>query len=221
MGDKFSREFRLRFQGDRSCVKGLLDFYRPFVEPYLDPEKGEGPSAIDLGCGRGEWLEILSEMGFRASGVDTDEYAMAECGELGFKVEKKDVLDALGDCRSDSLQVVSGFHIAEHIHFDKLRELVLEAFRVLMPGGMLILDTPNPENLYVNSVNFNYDPGHVKPIPPMLLSFLAESAGFQRVKTIRLHERPKLNEKSSAGCADGFQHELFGGCPETRSSPIF
>ena len=88
--------------------------------------------------------------------------------------------------------VVSGFHIIEHLPFNVLQQLFVEAKRVLKPGGLLIFETPNPENIVVGSCSFHLDPTHLQPIPPGLLNFLPEYYGFARFKILRLQEDKNL-----------------------------
>ena len=76
---------------------------------------------------------------------------------------------------------------------NSLQILVKEAFRVLKPGGLLILETPNPENLLVSTTEFYLDPTHNKPIPPKLLYFLAEYNGFARIKLLRMQESRSIS----------------------------
>ena len=110
-------------------------------------------------------------------------------------------LSALPD---ESQAVVSAFHVVEHITFDQLGTLVAEALRVLKPGGLLIMETPNPENIVVATRNFYLDPTHQRPIPSMLLAFVAEYAGFSRVKTLRLQESKELVNKGDVSLQDVF-----------------
>ena len=184
MSGGFYRAFEDEHRGSRDIIKERQRVYLPFIQPlkelYPDSE------ALDLGCGRGEWLELLTESGFQAQGVDLDDGMLAVCRERGLKVQTKDAIAGLKECADQSQSVVSGFHLAEHIPFDVLQTLVSEALRVLKPGGILILETPNPENIVVGTANFYLDPTHKQPIPPLLLSFLAEHLGFSRVKVIRL-----------------------------------
>jgi O-antigen chain-terminating methyltransferase len=84
--------------------------------------------------------------------------------------------------------LVSAFHLAEHLPFDLLQTLIDESLRILAPGGLLILETPNPENIVVGTANFYLDPTHQRPIPLQLLSFIAEYSGFAKVKVLRLQE---------------------------------
>ena len=190
----FYRAFEDRHRGPRELIKARQRVYLPFIEPlrsiYRDAK------AIDLGCGRGEWLELLQDAGFDARGVDQDDNMLAACRELGLNAAAADALAALKALPDESQLVVSGFHIAEHIQFSDLQTLVQEALRVLKPAGLLILETPNPENMVVGTVNFYLDPTHQKPIPPELLSFLPEYYGFAKVKVVRLQEDKALSGKA-------------------------
>ncbi|RMO80977.1 Chromosome segregation ATPase [Pseudomonas syringae pv. philadelphi] len=186
----FYRAFEDRYRGSRELIHERQQVYVPFLEPLkqLYPEC----SALDLGCGRGEWLEILVQNGFQALGIDLDAGMLEACNALGLPVEKVDALEKLKSMPDESLTVVSGFHIAEHIPFDDLKVLVAEALRVLKPAGLLILETPNSENLVVGTQTFYLDPTHNCPIPHLLLSFLAEYSQFSRSQLLRLQEPETL-----------------------------
>ena len=193
MKKNFYRAFEDRYRGSRELIAGRLQFYRPFIEPLV-AEFGR-VSAIDLGCGRGEWLELMLSAGLDARGIDLDEGMLQSCVDLGLPAEKGEAIARLRALPSKSQAIVSAFHVVEHIPFDALEDLVSEAKRVLLPGGLLILETPNPENIMVATCSFYLDPTHQRPIPPNLLSFVAEYAGFERVKVIRLQESKELAAK--------------------------
>lgn len=194
--DDFYRAFEDRFRGSRELIRSRLTVYLPFIEP-LKSVYGE-PAAVDLGCGRGEWLELLAENGFDARGVDLDEGMLAACRERGLPATQGDAIAFLQELPDESQAIVSGFHIAEHLPFAQLQLLVREALRVLKPAGLLILETPNPENFSVSSLTFHLDPTHRNPLPPALLSFLPEHYGFARVKVLRLAEQPELRDSDTA-----------------------
>jgi SAM-dependent methyltransferase len=198
--DCFYRSFEEKFRGSREQIKSRLRFYLPFLEPFKQTQPC--PKAVDLGCGRGEWLELLAENGFSAQGIDLDDGMLAACRERGLSFEKADAIDCLKRLPDASLAIVSGFHIAEHLPFADLRTLVQESARVLKPGGLLILETPNPENLRVAGTNFYLDPTHERPLPPDLLKFLAEYYGFARIKIVRLQEPAELRAKASITLMD-------------------
>ncbi len=186
MTDGFYRAFEDKHRGSRQSIKERQRAYLPFIRPLA--EIYAGVQTLDLGCGRGEWLELLVEAGFDARGVDLDDGMLAECRTRGLNVQTQDALTALKSLPDASQAIVSGFQFAEHIPFEVLQEVVREALRVLRPAGLLVLETPNPENVVVGTTNFYLDPTHEKPLPPLLIEFLPEYYGFYRVKTLRLQE---------------------------------
>lgn len=208
MLDGFYRAFEDRFRGSREMIRDRLKVYLPFIEPLKSIE--EQPAAVDLGCGRGEWLELLRDNGFDARGVDLDEKMLAACHERGLAATKGDAITFLEKLPNESCVIVSGFHIAEHLPFSQLQVLVHEAFRVLKPAGFLILETPNPENFKVSSLTFHLDPTHRNPIPPALLAFLPEYFGFSRYEVIRLNESPVLRESHAAS----LEEVMTGASPD-------
>ncbi|NDV87924.1 methyltransferase domain-containing protein [Aurantimonas aggregata] len=189
--DIFYRSFEERFRGSRQLIKGRLQVYRPFLGALH--EAGLAGKAVDLGCGRGEWLEVLQDAGFQAQGVDLDEGMLAACYERDLPAVYGNALEFLSTLPDVSQSVVSGFHIAEHLSFDDLRKVVEETFRVLTPGGLLILETPNPENLRVSTLTFHLDPTHNRPIPPDLMEFLAVYNGYSRHIILRLQAEMDLD----------------------------
>ncbi len=200
LSDGFYRAFEEKYRGSRELIKSRLRVYLPFIEPLKTAYSTS--SVVDLGCGRGEWLELLSERGFAPHGVDLDEGMLAACYERGLQASKGDAINFLKALPDASQLVVSGFHIAEHLPFADLLELVQEALRVLRPAGLLILETPNPENLRVAGTSFYLDPTHHHPLPPELLSFLPPHIGFARTKVIRLQERPELLKSARVSLND-------------------
>lgn len=200
MSDNFYRAFEDRYRGSRDLIKSRLAAYAPFYDPLaaLYP----GARVIDLGCGRGEWLELLGEQGFKPFGVDLDDGMLAACRERGLQVELTDALSALRATRSASVAMVSAFHLVEHIPFEMVQDLIREARRVLLPGGLLVMETPNPENLVVGASSFYMDPSHLRPIPPPLLDFVVGFAGFARQKVLRLQEAKQLHEGHPIGLID-------------------
>lgn len=196
MSNDFYRAFEEKFRGSRDLIKLRLQAYQPFIEPLK--QLYPAPQVIDLGCGRGEWLEILRELGFSAVGIDLDDHMLALCRERGLNVRTGDALSALKEVPDSSQSIVSGFHFAEHLKFADLQIVIQEALRVLRPGGLLILETPNPENVMVASTTFYLDPTHQRPIPFQLLAFLVEYQGFKRVVKVGLNEEKQKLKNISA-----------------------
>lgn len=190
MEDLFYRAFEEKYRGSRDLIKERLRVYLRFVAPLS--ESCPAVPVLDLGCGRGEWLELLHELRIPAHGIDMDEGMLGACRERGLSVTHGDAIAHLQTRPDQSALVVTGFHIAEHLPFAALQTLMAQARRVLVPGGLLILETPNPENLLVGAAHFYIDPTHQRPLPWQLLTFLAEHQGFGPVKLLRLQEEPRL-----------------------------
>lgn len=193
MSDNFYRAFEDKHRGSRELIKSRLEIYLPFIEKIKEIQPK--PKTIDLGCGRGEWLELLSENDCEAQGIDLDEGMLQACTQRGFNVKRQDAIEALRNLDDASISVVSGFHIVEHLPFEVLQTLVQESLRVLKPGGILIMETPNPENIKVATENFYLDPTHIKPIPSALLTFLPEFYGYNRTKVLRLQESKEIEKE--------------------------
>ncbi len=190
--DKFYKSFEDKFRGQRSEIKKRLLAYEPFLQ--ILKQQDEKPAAVDLGCGRGEWLEILKQNGFAARGCDVSEEMIKECEKNVLEAKKQGAIEFLSELEDSSLALVSAFQLVEHLEFSELCELIKQARRVLKDGGILILETPNPENLRVATLNFYLDATHVKPIPPMLLEYLCEFEGFNNTFMMRLNSNLNFSE---------------------------
>ncbi|RZD17594.1 MAG: class I SAM-dependent methyltransferase [Candidatus Acididesulfobacter diazotrophicus] len=184
--DAMYATFEDKFRGTREDIKNRQKVYLPFVQEAYD--KTVGASIIDVGCGRGEWLELLKESGFDAKGIELNKIMINICNELNLSVVEADAIDYLRSLPANSLCVVTGFHIIEHLPFKTLITLFDESFRVLKPGGIVIFETPNPENLIVGACTFYTDPSHIKPLVPATMQFIAEERGFSKVEIKRLHK---------------------------------
>ena len=105
-----------------------------------------------------------------------------------------DAISYLENTESSSIGAITGFHIVEHIPFPQLLKLFQEAYRCVTRNGVVIFETPNPENLTVGSTTFYLDPSHLKPLPPDLLKYAMQSSGFRDVEILRLHELKKTKD---------------------------
>jgi SAM-dependent methyltransferase len=179
------------FRGSRADIQRNLEVYIPYLEEARAGERSR--PVLDLGCGRGEWLELLRERHFHGRGVDWNRAMVSGCRERQLDVERQDVLEYLRSLPASSLGAVTGFHIVEHLAFEKLIEVLDEVTRVLKPGGIAIFETPNPENVLVGSYNFYIDPTHRNPIPAATLRFLVEARGLCPVQVLFLHPCPESN----------------------------
>lgn len=184
--DALYAAFEDKFRGSPSEIRERQEIYLPYVQKIAN-RKGAQVDAIDIGCGRGEWLEIMKSAGHNAQGVDTNATMVARCREAGLAAVESDGIAFLAAQPPASADVITAFHVVEHISFGALIHLIDEARRVVRPGGLLILETPNPENVIVGACGFYMDPTHKRPIPPELLSFFVEFRGFEEIEILRLH----------------------------------
>ena len=174
--DAFYVAFEDQFRGSREEILNRLKVYLPLIE---EVKVGTLDNPIlDVGCGRGEWLELLRKAGYAARGIDINRVMLEQCRARGLEVIEADVLSYLQSLADSSLGAVTGFHIVEHLPLGILIKLFEETFRVLKSGGLLIFETPNPRNILVGSGDFYRDLTHRNPIHPDTINFLAETQGF-------------------------------------------
>lgn len=185
--DNFYVEFERKFRGSREDIRDRLKVYLPYLESFIgDPTA----RIVDVGCGRGEWLGLLKDSGITAVGIDLNQSMVSECQDRGLTAYYADAVDYLRQQPAESLSAVTGFHIIEHLPFEVQINLFDEALRALKNDGMVIFETPNPENLYVGSCSFYTDPTHLHPVVPSVAEFMAGQRGFARVELLRLHPFP-------------------------------
>ena len=199
------------FRGSRQEIKELLSVYLPKLT-----EAGIGSESmpiLDVGCGRGEWLELLREHQLHGSGIDLNRVVLAICRERGLPVMEADAIEHLRSLPEASLGAVTAFHVMEHLALPQLLDLLDAARRALKPGGVAIFETPNPNNVFVSSRYFYLDPTHRHPIPPLLGRFLAEARGFERVEILELHPWPAEHhvDTSTGGDVAARFNECFYG----------
>ena len=186
--DAIYLHFEDEFRGTREEIKARVAVYLP---KFRDAGAGtEASPILDLGCGRGELLEVLRTEGLVASGVDTNRAAVEQCRQQGLSVELGDAFDVLRKLPEASLGGLAALHVVEHLPFPLVLKLLDEALRVLRPGGVAIFETPNPKNVLVGSSNFYIDPTHRNPVHPLTLRHLMEARGLVGVETMMLHPLP-------------------------------
>lgn len=183
--DAFYLAFENRFRGTREDVTEKLKVYLPLIAQA----KIGTPDApiLDVGCGRGEWLNLLHQTGYTAKGIDINRAMIEECEASGIEVIESDVIAYLQSLPDASLGVITGFHIIEHLPFALLLKLFSEVARTLQPDGLAIFETPNPQNLLVGACDFYSDPTHQRPLYPETVQFLLSYQGLSNVKLLHLN----------------------------------
>lgn len=169
---------------------------------YLAYFAGHDPVA-DLGCGRGEFLEVARSHGISSYGVDSDPSAVEACRTLGLDARQEDLFAHLAGLTDEALGGVFCSQVVEHLPADLIPRLMREVARVLGPGGVAVVETPNPASFATHVHSFWRDPTHVRPVPEPALSFAARTAGLvvERVRWLSVppeHERLAPIEVSSA-----------------------
>jgi len=180
--------FEEKYRGSPDNIRERLGYYLPFLKDALNSAATKtSRTVVDVGCGRGEWLNLLKENGFEAVGIDTNLHNINSCREHGLTVHHEDAIAWLARQEDESLGCICAFHVIEHLDFSQLNYFIDHALRCLCPGGLILLETPNPENLLVGTNTFYLDPTHVRPLPPGLMDFLLSYKGFHKVTLHRMH----------------------------------
>lgn len=203
--DSLYASFEDHFRGSREEITNRLQVYLPLLR-----EAGISTGILDIGTGRGEWLEVLRQEGMEGRGVDTNSVQVEACAARKLEVIHGDALDYLRGLPDATLNAVTGFHVIEHLEFGALVSLVDEIMRTLAPGGMVIFETPNPENVSVGTHNFYVDPTHRNPLPIPIMKFLFESRGFSRIEIIRLHPSETPRVKGNTDLIERFNEYFYG-----------
>ena len=178
--------FENNFRGARYNVKKTLMAYLPYFEGK--------ENVIDLGCGRGEFLELLKNNNINCTGVDLYDEFVIYCKMKGLDVVCDDVNNYLQKIDDESADGIFSAHLVEHLEFEYLVAMYRRAYEVLKPGGCLIIETPNPTCLGIYYSWFYVDPSHVKPVHPKTQEYFLKEAGFSNIE-ILFTETSKLDYK--------------------------
>lgn len=168
------------FRGDPIVIRARQHQYVPYVQNVVS----QSAPLLDIGCGRGEWLNILKDSNIPATGIDTNAASVQECSAQGLNVSHADAITYLSNAKEQSLGAITLFQVLEHLPFATMVHLLRLALRALVPGGVLIAEVPNSETLSVGASTFWIDPTHERPLFPGLLEFLATEVGYTSVEGV-------------------------------------
>ncbi|MBP0957367.1 MAG: methyltransferase domain-containing protein [Oscillospiraceae bacterium] len=199
--------FENYFRGSRETVKQRQETYLEYFRNCR--------SILDIGCGRGEFLELMRDNGLSAVGVDTYPDFAEYCCSLGLNAVCDDGIGYLS--RLESVDGIFVGQVVEHLTVDQIINLIETAYSKLSDNGVIIMETPNPQSLsiYVNA--FYIDPSHVKPVHPETLKYLLKNAGFSSIETVFTESSkpditipPLKNEEEFNTAMATVQNMLFG-----------
>ena len=165
-----------RFRGSEEQIK---DRQRMYIDYFQGQEE-----VLDIGCGRGEFLELLRELGIKAKGADIDTDMVLLCREKGLDVVKEDAFSCLESLPDVSLGGIFAAQVIEHFPSDQIIRLVRRCYQKIRPGGVVVLETPNPQCLSVFARSFYMDFSHVWPCHPEAMRYLLESVGFEEIRVV-------------------------------------
>jgi len=199
-------KFADRFRGSEDDIRARQQMYAARFREH-------GP-VLDIGCGRGEMLQVFRDAGITARGIDANDDSVALCQHKGLDAEKADLFAYLSALPDASLGGVICCQVVEHLPPPRLAEMIRLVHAKLRSGGLLAMETPNPECLAIFATHFYIDPTHRHPIPPALASFYLEEAGFGRIEIERLS--PAIDSMPSLGeLPEAFRKEFFGSLDYT------
>lgn len=185
-------------------MRGSRELIRERQAPYVEDFRNAAP-VLDIGCGRGEFLELLRDAGIEGTGIDLDADMVEHCREEGLEVARVDAVDYLEGLEEGSLGGIFCAHVVEHLAPSALFRLLELAATKLRPEGILIAETPNPKALIALSMFFA-DLTHLRPLDPETFAFLARQAGFRQVETRFLNEPPAKERLQQVWLPDDQEH---------------
>lgn len=168
--------FENKFRGTEKSIKKNQEQY---LEYYKNRE-----NVLDIGCGRGEFLELLSENNIPAKGIDVYGEFVEYCQDKGMEVLQKDALSYVREQQDNSLGGIFMGQVAEHLENDYLLNLLASCYEKMQKGAYFISETPNPTNLSTFTNSFYLDPSHIKPVHPEAFKFMLEYVGFKDVEIV-------------------------------------
>ena len=194
--------FAERFRGSEDYVKKGQRFYLPYFTGRRE--------VLDIGCGRGEFLELMREAGVAAHGIDLSRESVDLCRQKGFEADVADLFAYLADLPETSLDGIFSAQVVEHLPPERLPDMIRLAASRLQRDGVLAIETPNPECLAIFATHFYLDPTHTRPVPHALLAFYMEEYGLGGIEVHRLS--PAIESMPAlAALPEDFREAFFGG----------
>jgi SAM-dependent methyltransferase len=166
--------FEDQFRGSRDAIRSGQEAYLPLFEGRTD--------VLDVGCGRGEFLDLLASRGIRARGIDVNPEMVEVCRARGLDVAEGDAVGYLTALEDGSLGGIFSAQVVEHLQPAYLLRFLELAFHKIAPGGRLVLETLNPACWVAFFDSYIRDITHVWPLHPETLKYLVTASGFPEVE---------------------------------------
>ncbi len=194
--------FAERFRGSEDHVKRGQRMYEPYFASCRN--------VLDIGCGRGEFLELMRDAGVAARGIDLDEESVAICRHKDLQAETADLFRYLEELPEASLDGIFCSQVVEHLAPERLPAMIRLCASRLSRNGVIAIETPNPNCLAIFATHFYLDPTHTRPVPSGLLAFYMEEFGMGKIEVHRLS--PAIETLPSvASLPEDFREAFFGG----------
>lgn len=164
--------FEDKFRGPQTEIKNRQTDYIGFF--------ANCKNVYDVGCGRGELLELFEEHNIEATGIDMNPDMVEICQKKNLKVKQANGIDLLKSLNNESCDGIISLQVIEHLKPQQLLEFIKEAHRVLKPGSHMVVETINPMSLEIYRSSLVLDITHVKPYHPETVKFIFEQYGFSQ-----------------------------------------
>lgn len=203
-------DFENHFRGSRNYT---IENQKQYLKFFTDRS-----NVVDIGCGRGEFLELLNSHNIKGTGVDFNEDCVAYCKSAGFNVVMDDCLHFLR--KIEFTDGIFAGQIVEHLTTEQLLEFCHLAYKKLEKNSFLVIETPNPTSLAIYTNAFFIDPSHIRPVHPLFLEYCLRDCGFEDIQIIYT-ENSKLPDIPLLQCPNMESVAEFNEAMKTVSKTLF
>ena len=175
-------KFEDQFRGPEELIKERQKIYLD----YINKQK----SVLDIGCGRGEFLELLKENGIKAFGIDSNRQMVKRCLDKGLEVEHADAISYLKNYQGSFGNIFLSM-IVEHLDFKDIFTIINTAWEKMEKDSVILIETINPNSFYAQSKTYVIDPTHINLVSPETLSYTFQKVGFRDLRIIYKSPVPK------------------------------
>ncbi len=183
LGDFAYYLFESRYRGSEASISKLQSLYLPYFQGH--------PPVLDIGCGRGEFLELLQSKNIAATGIDINGDMIEICREKKLDVIQVDALSYLASCSPQHFGGIFAAQMVEHLPVHQVSQWLKSVYRALKPGGVIVFESVNTASPHAVFNHYYRDPTHQQPIHPETYRFMTEIAGFENISLTYLDRDPQ------------------------------